>query len=242
MTNARLFSLKLDAPRAQALDRIFSANGVLAQNMQGYRVRGAQREMAGAIAAAMHAHPEHSASEEPTDQSGNGTALLVEAGTGTGKTFAYLAPVMLWGGKVILSTGTKHLQDQLFARDIPALRSAFARPLYVAKLKGRANYVCHYYLQRTLQDAGALSHRDAAHVRAIIRFSKTSQSGDKSELAQVPESAPIWGRVTSTREKCLNQEGPHRRVCFVLHGGGNALQVRLVVVNQAVFRGDIMHG
>src|SRR5260363_312193 len=111
MTNARLFSLKLDAPRAQALSRIFSANGV----------RAPQREMAGAIAAAMHAHPDQAASEEPTDQSGNGTALLVEAGTGTGKTFAYLVPAMLWGGKVILSTGTKHLQDQLFARDIPAL-------------------------------------------------------------------------------------------------------------------------
>src|SRR5260364_1447 len=85
-------------------------------------------------------------------------------------------------------------QRRNIARDIPALRRALAMPLSVAMLKGRANYVCHYYLQRTLQDAGALSHRDAAHVRAIIRFSKTSQSGDKSELAQVPESAPIWGR------------------------------------------------
>ncbi|CCD28808.1 Putative ATP-dependent helicase dinG [Candidatus Glomeribacter gigasporarum BEG34] len=240
MTNARLFSLKLDAPRAQALDRIFSANGVLAQNMQGYRVRAAQREMAGAIAAAMHAHPEQAASEEPTDQSGNGTALLVEAGTGTGKTFAYLVPAMLWGGKVILSTGTKHLQDQLFARDIPALRRALAMPLSVAMLKGRANYVCHYYLQRTLQDAGALSHRDAAHVRAIIRFSKTSQSGDKSELAQVPESAPIWGRVTSTRENCLNQECPHLKDCFVMHARRKAQQADLVVVNHALFFADMM--
>src|SRR5260363_11496 len=107
MTNARLFSLKLDAPRAQALDRIFSANGVLAQNMRGYRVRAAQREMAGAIAAAMHAHPEQAASEEPTDQSGNGSALLVEAATVTGKPFAIPFPASLWGGSVIQSTDTK---------------------------------------------------------------------------------------------------------------------------------------
>lgn len=233
-------SAQRNAQRALELDRIFAADGVLAHSMQSYRVRAAQRAMADAIAAALRTHSERTAAAEQADQSNGGTTLLVEAGTGTGKTFAYLAPAMLWGGKVILSTGTKHLQDQLFIRDIPALRSALALPISVAMLKGRANYVCHYYLQRTVQDTGAFSHRDAVHLRAIVRFAKITRSGDKAELAQVPESAPIWGHVTSTRENCLGQECPHVKDCFVMQARREAQQADLVVVNHALFFADMM--
>src|SRR5689334_24500654 len=96
--------------------------------------------------------------------------LIAEAGTGTGKTFAYLAPALLWGGKVILSTGTKTLQDQLFLRDIPTIRNALGAPVSVALLKGRANYVCHFHLERTLENGRLTSREDVSYLRDISRF------------------------------------------------------------------------
>ena len=115
------------------LDSFFSADGALAQSVPGYRARAQQLEMAQAIA----------------DTISNNRILVAEAGTGTGKTFAYLVPALLAGGKVIISTGTKTLQDQLFSRDLPTVRAALKAPVTLALLKGRANYVCHYHLQRT---------------------------------------------------------------------------------------------
>src|SRR5690242_5508316 len=119
-----------------ALEQVFSAQGPLAEAIRGYRLRSQQVEMARAVAEAIEAR----------------SVLIAEAGTGTGKTFAYLVPALLSGGKVIISTGTKTLQDQLFDRDIPMLRSALRVPVTVALLKGRANYVCRYHLGRNLAD------------------------------------------------------------------------------------------
>ncbi len=110
--------------------------------------------------------------------------LIAEAGTGTGKTFAYLVPALLWGGKTIISTGTKNLQDQLFLRDIPTVRKALNAPVSVALLKGRANYVCHYHLERTLQNGRLTSREDVGHLREISRFIKTTSTGDKAELSK----------------------------------------------------------
>lgn len=166
--------------------------------------------------------------------------LIVEAGTGTGKTFAYLVPAMLWGGKVIVSTGTKHLQDQLFQRDIPTVRDALAVPVSVAMLKGRANYLCHYYLQRTADSGRLPSRQDTAHLREIVRFAKLTRTGDKAELASVPETAPVWSMVTSTRENCLGQECPHYKECFVMQARREAQQADIVVVNHHLFFADIM--
>lgn len=166
--------------------------------------------------------------------------LIVEAGTGTGKTFAYLVPAMLWGGKVIVSTGTKHLQDQLFQRDIPTVRDALAVPVSVAMLKGRANYLCHYYLQRTADNGRLPSRQDTAYLQDIVRFSKITRTGDKAELASVPETAPVWGMVTSTRENCLGQECPHYKECFVMQARREAQQADIVVVNHHLFFADIM--
>ena len=116
--------------------------------------------------------------------------LIAEAGTGTGKTFAYLVPALLAGGKVILSTGTKTQQDQLFHRDIQTVRAALKLPVKVALLKGRANYVCHYHLRRTLQEART-SLDDRKYLQLIERYASTSRSGDKSGLGEVPENATI---------------------------------------------------
>ena len=166
--------------------------------------------------------------------------LIVEAGTGTGKTFAYLVPAMLWGGKVIVSTGTKHLQDQLFQRDIPTVRDALAVPVSVAMLKGRANYLCHYYLQRTADNGRLPSRQDTAYLQDIVRFAKITRTGDKAELASVPETSSVWPMVTSTRENCLGQECPHYKDCFVMQARREAQQADIVVVNHHLFFADIM--
>ncbi|MDH6151073.1 ATP-dependent DNA helicase DinG [Paraburkholderia sp. WSM4179] len=171
---------------------------------------------------------------------GGENTLIVEAGTGTGKTYAYLVPAMLWGGKVIVSTGTKHLQDQLFQRDIPTVRDALAVPVSVAMLKGRANYLCHYYLQRTADNGRLPSRQETSYLQDIVRFAKITRTGDKAELASVPETAQVWSMVTSTRDNCLGQECPHYKDCFVMQARREAQQADIVVVNHHLFFADIM--
>src|SRR5690606_28878223 len=142
--------------------------------------------------------------------------LVAEAGAGTGKTFAYLVPAWLSGGKVIVSTGTKTLQDQLFNRDLPAVRDALKVPVTVAMLKGRANYVCHFHLERALREGRFISREDANYVHVIRSFAEHSSTGDKSELTAVPENATIWPAVTSTRDNCMGQECAYYKECFVM--------------------------
>ena len=207
-----------------SLTEVFSPEGPLATGIPGYRLRAQQLEMAERIAAAM----------------AENRVLVAEAGTGTGKTFAYLVPALLSGGKVIVSTGTKNLQDQLFSRDIPTVRKALGSPVKVALLKGRANYLCHYHLERSLADGRFLSREDSAHAQRIARFAKQTQSGDKADCGDVPENSPVWNLVTSTRENCLGQECPNNKECFVLAARREALAADLVVVNHHLFFADVM--
>ncbi|MCU9954675.1 ATP-dependent DNA helicase [Burkholderia sp. BKH01] len=262
-------TFELSRKRVDELDTIFGEGGLLARSLDGYRPRTSQIEMARAVASAMEAsarrmpEPEifetrkrparrlgdgdktagpaadDAAAAESDSDAGDNT-LIVEAGTGTGKTYAYLVPAMLWGGKVIVSTGTKHLQDQLFQRDIPTVRNALAVPVTVAMLKGRANYLCHYYLQRTADNGRLPSRQDTAYLQEIVRFAKITKSGDKAELASVPETAPVWSMVTSTRDNCLGQECPHYKECFVMQARREAQQADVVVVNHHLFFADIM--
>ena len=136
------------------LNACFAATGPLARAISGYRFREQQLEMARAILAAI-------------EREG---VVVAEAGTGTGKTVAYLVPALLAGGKVIVSTGTRNLQDQLFHRDIPAVRAALRLPVTVALLKGRSNYLCHYHLEKTLAEGRLQSKEDARHLRLIADF------------------------------------------------------------------------
>ncbi|CAG4899131.1 ATP-dependent DNA helicase [Paraburkholderia saeva] len=256
----------LNPKRVTQLDDIFAADGLLARQIDGYRSRASQIEMARAVAAAMEASGKALAepamfelqqrparrlqgaasadAAQSPDAAGVSDAgentLIVEAGTGTGKTYAYLVPAMLWGGKVIVSTGTKHLQDQLFQRDIPTVRDALAVPVSVAMLKGRANYLCHYYLQRTADNGRLPSRQETSYLQDIIRFAKITRTGDKAELASVPETAQVWSMVTSTRENCLGQECPHYKDCFVMQARREAQQADIVVVNHHLFFADIM--
>uniref|UniRef100_UPI00313F37AA ATP-dependent DNA helicase n=1 Tax=unclassified Cupriavidus TaxID=2640874 RepID=UPI00313F37AA len=212
------------ATQAEQLGKIFADTGTLASAIPGYRPRASQKQMAEAVAGAISQHD----------------TVIVEAGTGTGKTFAYLVPAMLWGGKVILSTGTKNLQDQLFLRDIPTVRHALNVPISVSLLKGRANYVCHYHLERAQANGRLASKQDAAWLRDIAKFAKTTASGDKAELAAVPENAPVWQLVTSTRDNCLGSECPNYKECFVMRARKEAQQADVVVVNHHLFFADVV--
>jgi ATP-dependent DNA helicase DinG len=205
------------------IDRLFSAGGPLAPAVGSFSPRRSQTEMAKAIAQAI------------ADQK----TLIAEAGTGTGKTFAYLVPALLWGGKTIVSTGTKNLQDQLFLRDIPTVRAALRAPVSVALLKGRSNYVCHYHLERTMQNGRMTSRDDIGHLREISRFIKMTSSGDKAELAKVPENASIWNLVTSTRDTCMGAECQYYQDCFVMKARREAQQADIVVVNHHLFFADV---
>ncbi len=166
--------------------------------------------------------------------------LIAEAGTGTGKTFAYLVPALLNGGKVVISTGTKNLQDQLFQKDLPMVRDALKAPVSVALLKGRSNYVCHYHLELAQSNGLFKTREDVKHLAKIVNYAKVTQSGDKSGLADVPETAPIWMHVTSTRDNCLGQECPMHKECFVLKARKEAMEADIVVVNHHLFFADVM--
>ncbi len=167
-------------------------------------------------------------------------SLIAEAGTGTGKTFAYLVPALEDGGKVIVSTGTKTLQDQLFQRDLPLVRTALGVPVTLALLKGRANYVCHHHLERTAAEGRLPSREDGRHLAKIIAFARASDTGDRSLVADVPEHATIWPLVTSTRDNCLGADCAHHAECFVLKARKAALEADVVVINHHLFFADVM--
>ena len=206
------------------LAQIFSADGALAKAVEGFRVREGQLEMARAVAEAIEKN----------------SVLVAEAGTGTGKTFAYLVPALSSGGKVIISTGTKTLQDQLFDRDIRVVRDALKFPVTVALLKGRANYVCHYYIERARHEGRFPTRDDARYLPIIANFAKNSATGDKSDLPDVPENAAIWSYVTSTRENCLGSDCEHYAKCFVMEARKQALAADVVVVNHHLFFADVV--
>jgi len=208
----------------EVLERTFAADGPFAEHVPGFRLRAGQLEMSEAIGEAIE----------------NTAVLVAEAGTGTGKTFAYLVPALLAGGKVIVSTGTKTLQDQLFDRDLPAVRAALASGATIALLKGRANYVCLYRLRRAAREGRFATRDEPAQIRRIERFAAVTTTGDRADLADVPEDAPAWAHATSTRENCLGQGCPDYKDCFVMRARKNALAAEVVVVNHHLFFADLV--
>src|SRR5688572_29602450 len=206
------------------LEAVFAADGPLAAAVGGFKLRPQQLEMAQVIHAAI-------------ERTG---VLVAEAGTGTGKTFAYLVPALLAGGKVIVSTGTKTLQDQLYDRDLPAVRKALATGASAALLKGRANYVCLYRLRRAAEQATFGSREEISQLKRIERFARVSTTGDRADLADVPEDAPVWAQATSTRDNCLGQPCPDYGDCFVMRARRNALAADVVVINHHLFFADVV--
>jgi len=204
------------------LESFFSSDGSLSTVIQGYLPRASQFEMAEAIAKAID----------------NKQNLIAEAGTGTGKTVAYLVPAILSGKKVIISTGTKNLQDQLFHKDLPLVREAIATPFNSALLKGRANYLCIYRLESALNTSFGYSKEDAQALSHIKAWSKRTKVGDISEISDVEEADPVWSKATSTVDNCLGQECPDYSDCFLVKARKKAQESDIIVVNHYLLCAD----
>jgi ATP-dependent DNA helicase DinG len=202
--------------------QFFSSDGGLAKVIPGYQPRAAQVEMAEAIAHAIEAN-QH---------------LIAEAGTGTGKTFAYLVPAILSGKKVIISTGTKNLQDQLFNKDLPVIRKAMKKPFIAALLKGRSNYLCTYRLKNALTSTLGFSKEDAAALAKISSWSKRTKTGDISEMSEVTEADPVWYQATSSVDNCLGQDCPDYADCFLVKARKKAQESEVLVVNHHLLCAD----
>lgn len=202
----------------------FSVDGPLARAMPGFSPRPSQLLMAEAVARAIE----------------QASTLLVEAGTGTGKTYAYLVPALASGKRVIISTGSKALQEQLYNRDLPRLLSAMAYSQPVALLKGRANYLCHYRLDQLLAEARDQSAEVLADLARVKQFAIVSQSGDLGELTGLKEQAPILPLITSTNDNCLGRECPRYEACFLVKARRRAMEAQLLVVNHHLFFADLV--
>jgi ATP-dependent DNA helicase DinG len=202
---------------------IFATEGPLAETLEGFRQRPAQQHMATRIGAALERRE----------------ALLVEAGTGTGKTFAYLVPALLSGRRVLISTGTRTLQDQLFHRDLPLLAAALGRPARVALLKGRGNYLCQARLEAIGRQGELLPAVADPLLSRISAWSMATRTGDLAELPELADAHPLRAHITSTRESCTGMRCPHHARCHVLEARRAALEADIVVVNHHLLLADL---
>lgn len=207
-------------PLAERVSVAFETNGPLSRAVKGFRVREGQKEFALEVCRAVNEK----------------SVLVAEAGTGTGKTFAYLTPALLANETCVISTAGKSLQDQLYTKDLPALREALGIPLKISLLKGRANYICLYRLELARSGNSLPEQNSYEKLRRIERFAAVSSTGDRSELPDVPEDDRLWPMVTSTRENCLGKDRcPHYEECFVKKARDEAMESQVVVVNHHLY-------
>jgi ATP-dependent DNA helicase DinG len=211
------------ARSAMSARELLGPDGPFAAEVENFAPRASQQDMAEAVEEAI----------------ADAQILVAEAGTGTGKTFAYLVPALRSGKRVIVSTGTKTLQDQLFHRDLPRVRDVLGARVRTSLLKGRANYVCLYRLEQTHKEGRLVSREQVSHLQAIRAWAQRSGSGDRGEFADVPEDSPLWPRVTSTSENCLGAECPLFGDCFVVKARRAAQEADLVVVNHHLLFADM---
>ncbi len=206
----------------ESITQFFAEGGNLSQAIEGYQPRDEQIMMAEAIAKAVEEHD----------------TLIVEAGTGTGKTFAYLVPALLSKRKTLVSTGTKHLQDQLFEKDIPLLQKLIKHPISTALLKGRSNYLC-LYRTKTLRARGRFENKkQVEQFFRIERFAGQDADGDITQLSGITETE-LWPQVTSTTENCLHNECPDFEECFVFKARKKAMDSDIVVINHHLLCADL---
>ncbi len=206
------------------IDEIFSDDGALHEVISDYRKRSEQLDMSKAVNA--------------TIQQKN--SLIVEAGTGVGKTFSYLVPALINGGKVVISTATKNLQDQLFLKDIPTIRDALKIPVKINILKGRSNYICQLRMENSLIEGQFFNREDASFIKKIKTFSDHSNTGEVSEINDIPENSTIWPSVTSTKENCLGQNCEFSKSCFLIKARKEALAAEVLIVNHHLFFADFI--
>ncbi len=203
--------------------QILGENGPLVGQIEQFSVRAQQQQMADAIQTAF---------EQKQD-------LIVEAGTGTGKTFAYLVPALISGKKVIISTGTKNLQDQLFKKDIPLVRKALKVPVSCALLKGRSNYLCLHRLKQQQSNLDNLPPRSISQIHGISSWAQQTKTGDVSEHITIPEGDMLWSRVTSTSENCIGSDCEDYQQCHVMLARRAAQAADLVVINHHLLLSDM---
>ncbi|MDN4504364.1 ATP-dependent DNA helicase [Alteromonadaceae bacterium BrNp21-10] len=205
------------------IKQVFAKQGQLSAAINGFVPRAAQTDMAVAVGRAISTR----------------TALVVEAGTGTGKTFAYLVPALLSDKKAIISTGTKNLQEQLFHRDLPVVKQALEANKKVALLKGRSNYLCLHRLQQHTQSTTLLEKQTLKELTQVREWASGTKSGDVGELTTIAEDARVLPFVTSTIDNCLGKECPEYDDCFMIKARAKALAADLVVVNHHLFFADM---
>lgn len=206
----------------QDLADIFGPNGALAGRLPGYSYREAQEQMAALVAAALE----------------SGRHVVVEAGTGIGKTFAYLLPVLLAERRAVISTGTRTLQDQVFGRDLPLLGAIVGRPMQVALLKGRNNYLCWHRLEGALND-GTRDPATVGALRALRNWGHASTTGDLTELEDLAEDHALRATITSTVDNCLGRDCEFYERCFVLEARRRAQAAQVVIVNHHLLLADL---
>lgn len=206
------------------IEDLFGQNSLFSQAIPGFSPRREQQEMAQAVQEALDGYE----------------TLICEAGTGTGKTFAYLVPALLSGKRIIISTGTRNLQDQLFHRDMPLVRKVLATPAKVTLLKGRANYLCLHRLDYSEGSRShAVTHTRPTDLTRVREWAKHTRTGDIAECAGIAEDSPMWPVVTSTTDNCLGQHCPAYAQCFVLRARKAAIEADLIVVNHHLFFADM---
>lgn len=210
-------------PLAVASRAALEEGGELARNIAAFAPRPSQQDLSAAVAETI---------------AGRGV-LMAEAGTGTGKTFAYLVPAILSGRKTIVSTGTRALQDQLYHRDLPRVRDALGRGLKTALLKGRANYLCHYRLDQAKAGGRFASREVAAQFQRVVAWAGRTRMGDMAELEGLPDDSPLLPMVTSTIDNCLGSDCPFFSECFVVQARQRAQAADLVVVNHHLLLADL---
>ncbi|EMG5759181.1 ATP-dependent DNA helicase, partial [Yersinia enterocolitica] len=202
----------------------FATDGALAQAITGFNPRESQRQMAAAISESIDAKQQ----------------LVVEAGTGTGKTFAYLAPALRADCKVIISTGSKALQDQLYSRDLPTVATALKYKGKLALLKGRSNYLCLERLEQQSLAGGELASETLVDLVRLRGWSAETVDGDISTCGEVAEDSFVWPLVTSTNDNCLGSDCPLYKDCFVVKARRRAMDADVVVVNHHLFLADMV--
>lgn len=202
---------------------VLGEDGLLQQHLSDFKPRQVQLDMAEAVTDSIH----------------NNSVLVAEAATGTGKTFAYLIPAMLSGKKIIISTGTKNLQDQLFYKDLPLLLKLLKRPVQVALLKGRSNYLCKERIEQHHDEAASIPRDIASQVYRIKIWSSQTKQGDISELKHISEKDAVWPYVTSSKDNCLGKECSHYDNCFLVKARQRAQKADIIIVNHYLFFADL---
>ena len=210
------------AELADAAVAAFAADGPLARALEGFEPRGGQIEMAESVAAALAGR----------------SVLLAEAGTGTGKTLAYLVPAILSRQRVLVSTGTKNLQEQIFFKDLPLLREALGVPFKATCMKGRGNYLCLHRFDAFRESPAIRSLDETLNLRILERWAEHTETGDRAEVEDLPEDLPFWTEIAATTENCIGAECPRYGDCFVVRMRQQAAESDVVIVNHHLLCAD----